>query len=413
MRRIFDILQNEIVLNLCYINKKQFICILMPSFNNTEIAFKNKSTEELKKVYRLFKMMNSNFLVKVGPRLVNIAFAIRLPVRNWIKKTIFNHFVGGESLEDAQKTIEKLDKYKVKTILDYSVEGTKDDIGFEETKNEIIRSLHFAKGKPEILFGVVKITGIGSEEVLEHYKEGKTEYKLAFEKIRQRLIEICETAKSVQVPIFIDAEHSWFQDNIDRLAEEMIVQYNTDKPLIYTTLQMYRWDRLAYLKKQFEIAQNKGYIFAAKLVRGAYMELENARAAAMGYPTPIQKSKEDTDKDYNAALTFCIENIDKIAVCVATHNEESSLLATQLIEKHKIPHNHPHICFSQLLGMSDHISYNLADEGYVTAKYLPYGPVEAVLPYLFRRAKENTSVAGQSSREFELIKQELKRRKSI
>ncbi len=385
----------------------------MPLFTNTEIAFKNKSDAELKKAYQLFKMMNSNFLVRIGPKLVNLAFTLRLPVRKWIKKTIFNHFVGGESLEDAQHTIQKLHEYQVKTILDYSVEGTKDDSGFEQTKNEIIQSLHFAQDKKEILFGVVKITGIGAEEVLERYHPGKSQYQQEFQKIRQRLTEICETAKQTNVPIFIDAEHSWFQDNIDRLAEEMMAKYNTEKPLVYTTLQMYRWDRLEYLKKQFEIAQDKGYIFAAKLVRGAYMELENARASEKGYPTPIQKSKSDTDKDYNAALTFCIEHLDKIAVCVATHNEESSLLATQLIEKYKIPHAHPHICFSQLLGMSDHISYNLADEGYVTAKYLPYGPVEAVLPYLFRRAKENTSVAGQSSREFELIKQEIKRRNQL
>jgi proline dehydrogenase len=385
----------------------------MPLFTNTEIAFKNKSNSELKKAYNLFKMMNSNFLVKLGPKLVNLAFALRLPVKKWIKKTIFNHFVGGESLEDAQNTIQKLHDYKVKTILDYSVEGTKDDSGFEQTKQEIIKSLYFAKGRQEILFGVVKLTGIGAEEILERYTFEKSELTEEFEKIRQRLIQICDVAKSVDIPVFIDAEHSWFQNNIDRLAEEMMEKYNTEKPLVYTTLQMYRWDRLEYLKKQFEIAQNKGYIFAAKLVRGAYMEIENARAEEMGYPTPIQKNKADTDKDYNTALTFCIENIDKIAVCVATHNEESSLLATQLIEKHNIPHNHPHICFSQLLGMSDHISYNLADEGYVTAKYLPYGPVEAVLPYLFRRAKENTSVAGQSSREFQLIKQELKRRKNV
>jgi len=384
----------------------------MPLFTNTEIAFKNKSNTELKKAYRLFKMMNSNFLVKIGPKLVNLAFTLHLPIKKWIKKTIFNHFVGGESLEDAQNTIHKLHQYQVKTILDYSVEGTKDDSGFEQTKQEIIKSLHFAKGKKEILFGVVKLTGIGSEEVLEHYTPEKSEYAQEFDTIRKRLTEICETAKSVQVPVFIDAEHSWFQNNIDLLAEEMMSKYNTERPLVYTTLQMYRWDRLDYLKKQFDIAQQKGYIFAAKLVRGAYMELENERAAQMGYPTPIQKSKEDTDKDYNAALTFCVEHIDNIAVCVATHNEKSSLLATQLIEKYNIPHNHPHICFSQLLGMSDHISYNLADEGYITAKYLPYGPVEAVLPYLFRRAKENTSVAGQSSREFELIKQEIKRRKA-
>ncbi|MCS7029376.1 MAG: proline dehydrogenase family protein [Bacteroidia bacterium] len=379
-------------------------------FSNTEIAFRNKTDDELKKAYRLFKMMNSNFLVNIGPKLINIALKLHLPVKRWIKKTIFNHFVGGESLSDAQHTIEKLYQYNVKTILDYSVEGTKNEEGFEQTKKEIIKSLEFAQGRKEILFGVVKITGIGAEKVLEHYTPQNNLYKLEFEKIRQRLVEICETAKRVQVPIFIDAEHSWFQDNIDRLAEEMIAIYNKEKPLVYTTLQMYRWDRLDYLKKQYEKAKAEGYIFAAKLVRGAYMEIENERAAAMGYPSPIQKSKEDTDRDYNLALTFCIEHIENIAVCVATHNEESSLLAAQLIEKYHLPHDHPHICFSQLLGMSDHISYNLANQGYTTAKYLPYGPVEAVLPYLFRRAKENTSVAGQSSREFELIKQELKRR---
>ncbi|MCS7077251.1 MAG: proline dehydrogenase family protein [Bacteroidia bacterium] len=381
-------------------------------FTNTEIAFKNKTDAELKKAYRLFRMMNSNFLVNIGPKLVNCALKMRLPIKKWIKDTIFKHFVGGESLTDAQNTIQKLYQYNVKTILDYSVEGTKDDAGFEKTKQEIIDSLHFAKGRKEILFGVVKITGIGAEHVLEHYTPQDDKYRSDFEKIRHRLIEICETSKKVQVPIFIDAEHSWYQNNIDRLAEEMMATYNKEKPLIYTTLQMYRWDRLEYLKKQYEVAQKKGYIFAAKLVRGAYMEIENERALKNGYLSPIQKTKQDTDKDYNLALSFCIEHIDGIAVCVATHNEESNSLAAALIEKYNLPHDHPHICFSQLFGMSDHISYNLANEGYTTAKYLPYGPVEAVLPYLFRRAKENTSVAGQSSREFELIKQELKRRKA-
>lgn len=383
----------------------------MLSFSNTEIAFKEKNNAQLKKAHRLFKMMNSNFLVRLGPKLVNLSLSLRLPVRGLIKKTIFNHFVGGESLEDTQKTVQTLYKGKVKTVLDYSVEGAKNEEGFEQTKNEIIKAIRFATNKPEILFSVVKLTGIGAEETLQHYTSNNTNLKQDFENIKRRLTEICTAAQEAKVPIFIDAEHSWFQDNIDILAEEMMVTFNKEKPLIYTTLQMYRWDRLAYLKTQYEKAKSGGYIFAFKAVRGAYMELENQQATEKGYTSPIQKSKADTDKDYNAAVSFSIEHLNQMAICVATHNEESTLLMAKLMEEHQIGHGHPHICFSQLLGMSDNISFNLAHEGYTVAKYLPYGPLEAVLPYLFRRAKENTSVAGQSSREYELIKKELQRRK--
>lgn len=384
------------------------------SFNNTEIAFKSKSNGELQKSYLLFKAIGYNWLVKMGPPLVKTAFAIKLPIKGLIKSTVFAQFCGGETMNDCNETIDHLYSYKVGTILDYSVEGEEKEESFEATTAETIATINKAINNPKIPFTVFKVTGIGRFDLLAkvNAKQALTATEeTEYGRVKNRVYNICKTAHDNNVRIFIDAEETWIQDTIDDLATEMMLEFNKTKCIVYNTIQLYRHDRLAYLKMCFEHAETNNYYLGVKLVRGAYMEKERKRAADMGYPSPIQPDKQHTDKDYNAALEFSIQHIDRIHICAGSHNEDSSMLLTQLMQKHNIAHNDTRIFFSQLYGMSDHISFNLSNAGYNVAKYLPYGPVKAVMPYLFRRAAENTSVKGQAGRELSLIQKEVKRRK--
>lgn len=385
-----------------------------PNFDNTEVAFRQKSNADLKKAFWLFKMIGSNFLTKVGPPITNFFLNIGLPIQGAIKATIFQQFCGGETIAECDKAIAQLAKGGVGTILDYSVEGEEEEIVFDETCQEIIRTILRADGDKNIPITVFKITGIGRFALLEKLDAKQTlsaDEQAEFEKVKLRCEMICRTAFDKAVPIMIDAEETWIQDTIDELALEMMRKFNQERIIVYNTYQMYRHDKLADMKADHLIAKAAGFILGVKMVRGAYMEKERKRAAEMGYPSPIQPDKESSDRDYNESLRYCVDHIEEIAIVCGTHNEDSSRLLTYLLDEKKVAHNHPHVYFAQLLGMSDNLSFNLADANYNVAKYVPYGPIKAVMPYLFRRAQENTSVAGQTGRELGLIERELKRRK--
>ncbi len=384
------------------------------SFENTEIAFRHESNAELKRAYWLFRIINLNFLVKIGPPITNFAFKIGLPIKSLVKSTIFNHFCGGETVAECEQTIRNLQSGKVGTILDYSVEGEDEEAVFEDTRDQIIATIKRAKGDKAIPLTVFKITGVGSFELLEKADAGlsfSAEEETAWQKVFDRVDLICKTAFDLNVPVMIDAEETWIQRTIDLLALNMMRQYNQQKVIVYNTYQLYRHDKLGSLKADFKAAAEENFLLGAKLVRGAYMEKENKRAAEKSYPTLIQPDKTATDRDYNLALQFCAENINRIAFVCGTHNEQSCKLLADLLNEYQIGHNHPHVHFSQLLGMSDNLSFNLSNAGYNVAKYVPFGPVKAVLPYLFRRAQENTAIAGQTSRELGLISKEKSRRR--
>lgn len=385
------------------------------NFQDTATAFADKTDSQLREKYRLFKMMNSPSLVNFGTAATNFALSIGLPISGIIKYTIYEQFCGGETIEECQKTIEKLGASHIGTILDYSVEGKSQEEDFERTKEEIIRTIERAKGDPNIPFAVFKLTGIaplGTLEKISSETELTEKSLLKWERIQSRVNEICGFAHSLDQPVFIDAEDFHIQNAIDRLATAMMERYNTEKPLIYNTIQLYRKDRLEFLQTSHAEAREKGYFYGIKLVRGAYMEKERERAEAKGYPSPINETKADTDHDYDAAIFYCLDNIEDISFVCATHNEASTQLLVAEMAKRNLPPDHPHIYFSQLYGMSDNLSYVLAKNGYNVSKYVPYGPVKDALPYLTRRAQENTSVAGQVSRELDLIKRELERRKN-
>lgn len=384
------------------------------NFDNTEIAFRNQSNSELNAGYWLFKVISSNFLTKVGPPITNFFLNIGMPIKSIIKATIFKHFCGGETIAECEHTIQQLAKGNVGTILDYSVEGEEEESVFDFTCEEIIRTIERAAGDQRIPITVFKVTGIGRFGLLEKLdaKEELTAIEQAeFVKVKVRCEKICKRAFDKNVPIMIDAEETWIQDTIDELAVDMMRLFNKERIIVYNTYQMYRHDKLADLKADHLIAKASDYILGVKMVRGAYMEKERKRAEEMGYSSPIQPTKEASDIDYNESLHYCMAHINEIAIVCGTHNEESCRVLAELLDKHNIDHNHPHVYFAQLLGMSDNLSFNLSDAGYNVAKYVPYGPIKAVMPYLFRRAQENTSIAGATSRELGLIMKEKQRRR--
>ncbi|MGB0915125.1 MAG: proline dehydrogenase family protein [Crocinitomicaceae bacterium] len=388
----------------------------MISFENTEVAFKGKSTKDLKRAYWLFKIVANPKAVAFGKWATNFAIKTHLPIKGMIKATIFKQFCGGESIIESLKTSNQLAEYGVMTILDYSIEGKTEEEDFDRTVQEIIDTISQGKKNENIPFAVFKVTGICLFETLEKVNGGienlddNTQAK--YNKLVERVDQICKAAYEADVPVFIDAEETWIQDSIDRLAKQMSLKYNKKRAIVFNTVQLYRHDRLAFLKSEIVHAKAEGYFLGVKLVRGAYMEKERERAEKMGYPSPIQPNKEASDRDYDLAVETVLENLDNTAACVGTHNEESSAKLAQLMVEKGIDKNDKRLYFAQLLGMSDHISYNLAHHDYNVAKYVPYGPIKEVLPYLLRRADENTSVAGQTTRELSLIIKERNRRKS-
>jgi proline dehydrogenase len=400
------------------------------SFENTENAFAYKTNKELKKADFLFSSMGYPWIIQLGTKLTPWAIRSGLPVKGIIRNTIFSQFVGGETLEETAGVAKKLGEYHVQVILDYGVEGGGDgEKGFDHACDEFIRVINYAATQPNIPFMSIKVTGLtrlGLLEKLDHSVElnagslmkryakaieSLTEYeKEEWQRVQQRMIRICKVAAEKNVGVLIDAEQTWIQDPVDVITILMMEQFNREKVVVYNTLQLYRHDRLNFLKDSFEAAQMRNFMLGVKLVRGAYMEKERKRALDFGYPSPIQADKQTTDTDYNAGLEFCIEHIDRIALIVASHNEYSNLYVTQLLQKKGFPLNHPHIHFSQLYGMSDNITFNLAKAGCSVSKYLPFGPIKDVIPYLMRRAQENSSMSGQSGRELGLIKKERTRR---
>jgi proline dehydrogenase len=412
----------------------EFRCSKLPdmiSFDNTEYAFAYKSTADLKKAHFLFSSMGSPLLLKTGLSLMPIAIKWNIPfTKSILRNTIFQQFVGGETLEQTAAVADKLEAYNVQVILDYGVEGGDDgEQGFDHATEEFIRVINYAATQHNIPYMSIKVTGFSRFTLLEKIDAAMRNdavslikrYQQALEtltvveqaewqKVVDRLKKICEVAGNKKVAVLVDAEETWIQDPVDAITMLMMDEYNKEQVVVYNTIQLYRHDRLAFLKTSYEAAVSRNFILGAKIVRGAYMEKERKRAAELGYPSPIQPNKESSDRDYNAAVEFCIEHLENIAVIVASHNEYSNLLATQLMDKKNLPHNHPHIHFSQLYGMSDNITFNLAKSGCSVSKYLPFGPIGDVVPYLMRRAQENSSVSGQTGRELGLIKKELKRR---
>ncbi|HVI44325.1 MAG TPA: proline dehydrogenase family protein [Chitinophaga sp.] len=383
------------------------------SFDNTAIAFEAKTDKALKKANFLFSNIGKPWLVKMGAVFTPLAFKLGLPIKGIIKNTIFSQFCGGESLEEAAQTALQLGRYHVSVVLDYGVEAMEGEDSYDNAVPEFIRAIKYAASKPDIPFIAIKITGFARFELLEKVHSGavlSAKEQQEYARVRARVHAIAEASAQQNIGLLIDAEESWIQQPVDDLTDEMMSLFNKDKVIVYNTFQMYCHDRYAFLQTSLQKAIKEGYLLGAKLVRGAYMEKENKRAAENNYPTPIQPSKAATDKDYNAAVQLCLDNLDKLGVFIGTHNEDSCMLAARILDQKGLPHNHPHVSFSQLLGMSDNITFNLAHAGYRVSKYLPYGPVKDVMPYLIRRAQENTSIAGQMGRELSLIRKELKRR---
>ncbi len=383
-------------------------------FDNTETAFKLKNDAQLERAYFLFKMISKEPLVKIGTAATKFALNLNLPVEGLIRSTVFDHFCGGVNEKDCMPVVDSLDSVKVFSVLDYSVEGKEEEVQFDATMEKVIELIRFARHKEAMPFSVFKPTGLGRFMIWQKITEKETltaAEQDEWERIKLRYENICKVAHECDIALLIDGEETWMQDAADELCEQMMEKYNREKPIVYNTLQCYRWDRLEYLKGIHKRALDKGYHLGFKVVRGAYMEKENDRAEERGYPTPICANKKATDDLFNSVVEYIINHLEEISLFLGSHNEESSYLAMQHMAAKRIKRSDHRIWFGQLYGMSDHISYNLAEEGYNVAKYIPFGPVKDVMPYLIRRAEENTSVAGQTSRELDLIKREKKRRK--
>jgi proline dehydrogenase len=383
-------------------------------FNNTEVAFALKTDTELDRAYFLFKMIDSEPLVRIGTAVTNFALKAHLPVEGLIRATVFDHFCGGTTEDDCLTVVDKMYTKGVSSVLDYSVEGKEEEAQFDAALEMTLKTIEFAKERAAIPFAVFKPTGFGRFYLYEKIGEKQpltVEEQNEWNRVVERFDKVCKAAYETDVALLIDGEESWMQDAADDLVTEMMRKYNKEKAIVFNTLQLYRWDRLDYLKKLHEQAKAEGFYIGMKLVRGAYMEKENKRAEEKGYPTPICESKEATDNNYDKTVAYMMEHLDKMAIFAGTHNELSSYKLMELMEAKGVLKNDNRIWFGQLYGMSDNISYNLAAHGYNVAKYLPFGPVRDVMPYLIRRAEENTSVAGQTSRELNLLKTERSRRK--
>ncbi len=389
----------------------------MLNFEDTQAAFAYKSNAELRKSYYIFQFFQYNSLVNLGGKLAQVALKWYLPVGLFAKPTIYGQFVGGETLRETERTVNRLAQEGVQSVLDYGIEGKNSEADFDKTVKHLLEALHFVKNNDHVKLITVKVTGLGRFALLEkvHRADSLSASEMVeYERIRQRLHKICAAGLAANTGIFFDAEETWIQRPLDRLIEEMMEAYNQEKAIVYNTYQLYAASRLPYLKESYERAKQEGYHLGAKLVRGAYMEKERERARKMGYPSPIHADKPAVDHDYKAALDFCLEHIGQnLAFCAATHNEEDCKYLADQMEARGLPKDHSSVFFAQLYGMGDHITFNLAKEGFTATKYIPYGPVKEVIPYLIRRAQENSSVEGQTGRELNMITKEMKRRKLL
>jgi len=383
-------------------------------FDNTEIAFKLKSDSELERAYFLFRMISKEPLVKIGTTVTKFALNLNLPVEGLIRATVFDHFCGGVNEMDCMPTVDRLIDVGVYSILDFSVEGKEEESQFDATADKVIELTYFAQNKEAMPFSVFKPTGFGKFEIFQKITEKNKlseAEEIQWQQIKRRFDSVSKAAYDCNISLLIDSEQSWMQDAADFLCEEMMEKYNREKPVVFNTLQCYRWDRLDYLKKEHKRAKAGGYKLGYKIVRGAYLEKENERALEKGYQSPICRSKKETDDNFDEIMRYIMSNLDDISLFVGTHNEGSTYLAMELMEEMKIDKLDQRMWFGQLYGMSDHITFNLGELGYNVGKYIPFGPVKDVMPYLIRRAEENTSVAGQTSRELSLLKKERQRRK--
>ena len=383
-------------------------------FDDTSIAFANKDDRSLKRAYWLFKLISKPWMAAIGSTLARLAVRMGLPVKGIIRNTIYEQFCGGETLEKSLPTIRHLAESDVLTILDYGVEGKESQADFDHTMEEMLREMDFAKANPNVPCISCKLTGLGRFGLFAKLHAGEAlsvEEQAEWGRFNVRFERLCKQAYEMQMGLYIDAEETWIQQPIDDLVEEAMSRYNREQVVIYNTTQHYLKDRVDYLKGAIERAREGNYLFGIKLVRGAYMEKERKRAAEMGYPSPIHETKADTDRAYDEAVSLCVENVERVSVCVATHNETSCRLFAEQVVAKGLDRSHPHLMVCQLLGMSDHITFNMANAGFRAGKYIPYGPVKDVIPYLTRRARENTSVEGQTGRELQLLRKEMQRRK--
>lgn len=389
---------------------------MKPDFNNTEVAFKYRTDKDMKRAKFLFSFMSSPFLTKLGIRSAKLGMSLHLPIKGLLRNTIFSQFCGGETLEETAKASAAISRYNVDTILDYGVEGKESDEEFDRAVPEFIKAINYAASQSHIPFISLKITGFARFGLLEKIHSGvflTDEETEEWKRVQRRIDDICKVAAERHIMVLIDAEETWILEPCNQLTEAMMEKYNKQKAIVFNTYQFYSHGTLPFLKYAIGQAAEKKYILGAKLVRGAYMEKERERATQMGYEDPIQPDKDSTDRDYDAGVLYCLENLDKLAVFIGTHNEKSCASAVKYMEEHGIKPDNPRVFFSQLYGMSDNLSFNLAHSGYLVSKYLPYGPVKDVIPYLMRRAEENTSVAGQTSRELIMISNEIKRRRKL
>lgn len=387
---------------------------MLPNFENTAIAFELKSDSQLERAYFLFKMIANEPLVKIGTAVTNFAIKAHLPVEGLIRATVFDHFCGGVNEKDCLPIIDSMFEKGVSSILDYSAEGKEVESQFDLSMEKTLYVLDFVKEKQAMPFAVFKPTGFGRFKLYEKLSQGQeldAKEKEEWDRVVQRYDRVCKKAHDLDVALLIDAEESWMQDAADQLVLDLMRKYNREKAVVFNTFQLYRWDRLEYIKKLYDLAKEEGFMVGAKLVRGAYMEKENDRAVEKGYKTPICSSKQETDANFDDTVSYIMDHLDRFNLYSGTHNEQSSLKLVSKMQERGLEPNDHRIWFGQLFGMSDHISFNLAAKGYNTSKYVPYGPVRDVMPYLIRRAEENTSVAGQTSRELDLLKKERKRRK--
>ena len=388
----------------------------MSIFENTQIAFADKTTPQLKKAYWMFKAIEQPALTNVGISILNFTVKNNFPfVTDIVKNTLFEQFCGGVTREESMKVVKQMFKHHIGSIFDYAIEGKEEEATFDHTCEEIKQNIKFAEGNPAIPFVVFKPTGFGRLDLYAEVQAGKeltSSEKEEWNRVVNRYEEVCKMAHEKNVVIMIDAEETWIQDAVDKLVNEMKSKYNREKAIVWNTIQMYRTGRLEYLAEDLERAKEKNYFLGYKFVRGAYMEKERNRAQEMNYPDPIQPTKQATDDNFNAAIDFVMKNLDKVSAFFGTHNEKSTELVMDKMREQNLPNDFDHIHFGQLYGMSDNITYYLGAKKYNAAKYLPYGPVKDVVPYLTRRAQENTSVAGQTGRELGLIEKELKRRKA-
>lgn len=389
----------------------------MSIFNDTQIAFQDKSTDQLKKAQWMFRAIENPTLTGVGINILNFTVKNNFPfVEGIVRKTLFEQFVGGETREKSMEVVKKLFKHHIGSIFDYAIEGKEEEATFDHTCQEIQQNIKFAEGNPAIPFVVFKPTAFGRLDLYAEVQSGKdltTSEKEEWDRIVKRYDDVCKLAHEKNVVVMIDAEETWMQSAVDNLVNEMKARYNRQKAIVWNTIQMYRTGRLEYLAEDLKRANEKGYFLGYKFVRGAYMEKERERAAEMHYPDPIQPTKQATDDNYNAAISFVIDNLDKVSGYFGTHNEKSTELVMDKMREKNLVNDHPQIYFGQLYGMSDNITYFLGNKKYNASKYLPYGPVKDVVPYLTRRAQENTSVAGQTGRELGLIEKELQRRRGM